>query len=208
MLSTMGLPTMLLASMLPGISPAAMLPTTILRRMGLGRRIRRPALQIDIHPPLIRLRLVLQSQLSAHLLDPRFDLLHMPRRMVPLPNNDVQMRLALLARGPDALLEHILCFLDVQPVQVNCVRRDPALRVVGPENIIARLVVVLVHCSGMPFALLAQLVGARAIARGVRLVRPVEARAALSGFLAGQGAQAVVLSFGVVGGVIEGYDEG
>lgn len=63
-----------------------MIPTSMLRLQML-RHDRRPPRQINIHPPRILLRRILQPQLLTNLLDLRFDFLDMIRRMVPLAHN-------------------------------------------------------------------------------------------------------------------------
>lgn len=57
----------------------------------------------------------------------------------------------------------------------------------------------------MLLALFAEIMGARTVAGFVRLVRAVETCGAFGGFLAREIAEAVILGFGVRGGVIEGY---
>jgi hypothetical protein len=57
----------------------------------------------------------------------------------------------------------------------------------------------------LPF--FAEFVGARTVARFVRLVRAVETGGALCSFLTSKIAKAIVFGFGVVGGVVEGWRE-
>jgi hypothetical protein len=179
MLSTMLLP--MPTSKLPAMLflPTAMLPgisSSILRRIRRRRHmLDTAALQIHKHPTLVLLGAILQSQLPAHLLHPRFNLLHMVATMVPLPYNNMQMRFSALPRHANALLQHVLGLLDEQAMQVDGVAGDALPRVVGPENEVARLVVVLRHLGGVLLAFFREVVGARAVARLVGLVRAVEA---------------------------------
>jgi hypothetical protein len=175
--ATMLLSTMLSTMLLP--MPTAMLPgisSSILRRIRRRRHmLDTAALQIHKHPTLVLLGAILQSQLPAHLLHPRFNLLHMVATMVPLPYNNMQMRFSALPRHANALLQHVLGLLDEQAMQVDGVAGDALPRVVGPENEVARLVVVLRHLGGVLLAFFREVVGARAVARLVGLVRAVEA---------------------------------
>ena len=123
--------------------------------------------------------------------------------VVSLAHNNVQVILTTALGGLDALLEHVLCLLDEQAVQIDGIFLDAAVGVVLAEDVVARLAVVLLHLGGMLFSLGREVVGARAVARLVGLVGAVEARAALGCFLAGEVAEAVVLGFGVVVGVVE-----
>jgi hypothetical protein len=111
-----------------------------------SRHLRRPmpttALpQININPALILLSIILQPQLPTNLLNFRFNLLHMPNTMIPLPHNNVQMPLPRLLRVPDALLQYLLCFLDELAVQVDGVGVDAADGVVFAENVLRGLFV-------------------------------------------------------------------
>lgn len=83
----------------------------------------------------------------------------------------VKMRLPLLLGITDAALEDILRLLDELAVQVDGVIGDAGRRVVLPEDVLAGLAVVLVHLSGVPLALVTQLLGLGAVAALVRLVR-------------------------------------
>lgn len=107
------------------------------------------------------------------------------------------MRLAAALCSANALLEHVLCFLDEQAVKIHCVGRDAALGIVGAEDVVARLLVVLVHFGGVLLAFVGELLCARAIARFVGGVRAVEARGALGGFLSREVAEPVVFGLGV-----------
>jgi hypothetical protein len=132
-------------------------------------------LEIDKHPSLILLRAILQPHLATHLLHARFDLLHMIATVIPLAHNDMQMRLSAAPSSPDALLQHVLGFLDKQAVQIDGVAGDARLGVVGAEDVVAGLVVVLLHLGGVLLAFLAERVGGSAVAGLVGLVRAVEA---------------------------------
>lgn len=82
----------------------------------------------------------------------------------------MEVRLVVLLRVADALLEDVLGLLDELPVQVDRVVGDAARRVVLPEDVLAGLLVVLVHLRRVPLALVAQLLGLGAAAALVRLV--------------------------------------
>lgn len=172
-LSTMLLPSVLLTPMLARITTALLSPS-ILRRMWLRRVVGRSTLKINIHPPLIRLGLILQSQVPTNLFHPRLNLLHMINTMVPLAHNHVQMRLALTSSLSYPFLEHVLCFFDEKPMEINGVGSDAVAGVVCAEYVVSRLLVVLVHLGRMLFALLAQFVRAGAVARGIGLVGTIE----------------------------------
>ncbi len=75
------------------------------------------------------------------------------------------MRLAVA----DALLEDAPGLLDELPVQVDGVGADAAGGVVLPEDVLARLAVVLLHLRRVLLALVAQLLGQGAVAALVRL---------------------------------------
>jgi hypothetical protein len=205
LLSSVLLSTVLLTTML--LISTAGIPTTT---VALRRRRHVPdvsALQIHIHAALIRLCLVLQSQLATHLFHARLDLLHMIRAMISLADNNMQVRLPTLPRALDALLEHVLSLLDVQAVQVDGVAGDAVGAVVCAENKVTRLVVLL-HLGRVLLAFFRQRVGARPVAGLVGLVRFVEARAALAGFLTRKVTEPVVFGFCVGGGVVEGWKVG
>lgn len=100
---------------------AATVPSLV--ALGLSREGRRgidtAALEVDIEPAFVLLGGIVEPQLLAQLLDPRLQLLHVAGRMVPLADNDVQMRLAGRPGIANALLEDILCLLDKLAVEVN-----------------------------------------------------------------------------------------
>jgi hypothetical protein len=97
--------------------------------------------QINVNPALILLSIILQPQLPTNLLNLRFNLLHMPNTMVPLPHNNVQMPLPRLLRVPDALLQDFFRFLDELAVQVDGVGVHAADGVVFAENVLGGLFV-------------------------------------------------------------------
>jgi len=112
------------------------------------------------------------------------------------------MAFTSLSRNPNPLFQHILGLFYEQAVEIDGVARDCALGVVFPENVVARLTVVLVHLCGVGFAFFGKLVGARSIAGFVGLVGFVEAGGAFGGFLARKIAETVVLGFGIGGRVV------
>ena len=159
-------------------------------------------LQVHKDSALVLLRAVLQSQFAAHLLDSRLDLLDVIPAVVAFAHNDVQMAFSSLSRNPDPLFQNILGFFYEQAVEVNGVARDSALGVVFPEDVVARLTVVLVHLRGVGFAFFGQLVGSRSITGLVGLVGFVETGGSLSCFLARKISETIVLGFGIGGGVV------
>jgi hypothetical protein len=108
-------------------------------------------------------------------------------------------------RGLDALFEDVFGFFDEEAVQVDGVAVDAAVGVVGAENVVARLAVVLFHLRGVLFAFLRELVRPRAIAGLVGLVRFVEAGTSFAGFLAREVAEAVIFGLCVGGRVVQGW---
>ena len=128
----------------PLLMPTA-IPRLVTPRL-LGQRRRRanpPALQININPPVVLLGAIVQPQLLAQPLDARLDLLHASGRVVPLADNDMQVRLPRGLGVADALLEDVLGLLDELAVQVDGVLGDAAGRVVLAEDELGRLFVVL-----------------------------------------------------------------
>lgn len=113
-------PTMLPAMLSP------MLPTaTMLRRPPRLRHLPNlPARQVHINPPRILLRRKLQPHLPTNLFHPRLDLLHASGGVVPLPHNNVQVRLAAGAGVAQPALEDVLGLFDKLAVQVDGVRGD------------------------------------------------------------------------------------
>jgi hypothetical protein len=69
----------------------------------------------------------------------------------------MQMRLPVLLRVFDPLLKNVLCLLYKLSVEIDRIISDSSLRVVLAENIVGRLLVVLVHLRGMRLAFLRQL---------------------------------------------------
>jgi hypothetical protein len=176
----LSMPTMLLPTVL---LPAVMLLATMLARIAaITGRIWRwwhvvhaSTLEVDKYPALVLLGAVLQTQLSADLLYTWFDLLNVVRAVIAFADNDMQMGLATLARALDALLQHVLSFFNEQAVQVDGVAVNTALSIVGAEDIVPRLSVVLFHLGSVLLALLRQLVGTSAVTGLVGLVGAIEA---------------------------------
>jgi hypothetical protein len=83
----------------------------------------------------------------------------------------MQPLLPALLRVLDALLQDPLGLLDELPVQVDGIGVDAAGCVVLAEDEVRGLLVVRFHLDGVLLALLGQLVGRRAIASLVCLVR-------------------------------------
>lgn len=151
--------------------------STAMARRDMGRRrhlVDATALQVDKDSTLVLLGTVLQAQLATHLLDARLDFLNVVAAVVALAYNDVQMGLALLASDLDALLEHVFGFFDKQAVQVDCVAVDAPFGIVGAEDKVAGLPVVLLHLLRVLLSFLRELVGGGAIAGLVGLVRAVK----------------------------------
>lgn len=57
----------------------------------------------------------------------------------------MQMRLPILLRISDPLLQNLLRLLYKLPMQINRIVRDSSLRIVLPEDIIRRLLIILIH---------------------------------------------------------------
>jgi hypothetical protein len=115
--------------------------------LGLSRQRRRSvdatASQVDIDAALVLLGGIVETQLLAQLLNPRLQLLDMASRVIPLADNDMQMRLAGGLGIADALLEDVLGLLDKLAVEVDGVLGDAAGRVVLAEDEFGGLLVVL-----------------------------------------------------------------
>lgn len=168
LLLTMVLLTAMLTTVLPWV-------TTIARC--LGRRwhlVDISTLEVYEDPTLVLLGAVLQSQFTAHLFNSWLDLLDMVPAMVAFAHNDMQMAFSPLPGNPDPLFQNILGLFYEQAVEVNGIASHAALGVVFPEDVVARLVVVLVHFRCMGFALFRELVSTRSIAGFVCLMRAVE----------------------------------
>lgn len=90
--------------------------------------------ELDVHPALVRFGVVLQSQFLTDLFDFRFDLLHMTRAVVSLAYDDVKVVLAGLLRISYPLLQDLLCFFYILPVEVDGVTADLPLCVVLAED--------------------------------------------------------------------------
>lgn len=72
--------------------------------------------------------------------------------------------------GADALLEDTLGLLDEQSMQINAVALDTPRHVVLPEDVLGCLSVIVVHLCVMRLALVGELLGLGAVARGIGLV--------------------------------------
>lgn len=203
------LSTVLLAS-LRLTSLVLLLPTRVRSRVPsipaiatsrLGRQGRRGAdvlaREVNIYPPVVLLRRVLQPELAAHFLDARLDLLHVVRRVVALADNDVEMRLVPGLRVPYPRLQDILGLLDELAVQVDRVRGYASFRVVLAEDVLGRLFVVLLHLGGVLLALVREVLGLGAIAALVGLVGLVKAITAFRGLGTRQVAQPIILGLDV-----------
>jgi hypothetical protein len=149
-LATMLLSTMLLTAVLARIAAAAIL--RVLRRR--WHLVHGAALKIDVDPALVLLGLVLESQFTADLLDAGFDFLDVVARVISLADDDMKVVFASAAGGFDAFFEHVLCFLDEEAVQIDCVVLNAPICVVLAEDVVARLTVVLLHFGGVLFPLL------------------------------------------------------
>ncbi len=66
----------------------------------------------------------------------------------------MQMRLPILLRISDSLLQYLLCFLDKLPVQINRIVRNSSWRIILPKDIIRGLLVILIHLRRMLLTLL------------------------------------------------------
>lgn len=117
------------------------------------------------------------------------------------------MGLAPVPGSLDSLLQHILGLLDEQAVQIDCVFRYTAVRIVFAEDIVARLTVVLLHLRSMLLSLLRQFVSTRTITRLISLVGAIEAGTTLRCLLTSEVAETVVFSLGIVVGVVERLEE-
>lgn len=141
---------------------------------GLGgqrrRRLHPPTLQININAPFVLLGGIVQPSLLTHPLHPRLQLLDVPRRVVSLANNNMQVGLAGGLGVADALLEDILSFLDKLAVQVDGVLGDAAGGVVLTEDELGGLLVVLGLFLLVPLAFVRELLSASAVATFIGLV--------------------------------------
>lgn len=100
----------------------------------------------------------------------RGDLANVPSRVVAPADDSMQMRLTPRLVLPDAPLEELLRLLDVEAVQVDTVTLNAAGRVVGAEDELGRLAVVVVHLAVVSLALVGELLGRGAVAVVVRSV--------------------------------------
>lgn len=106
----------------------------------------------------------------------------------------MQMILPRTLRITNPLLQYPLRLLYKLPMQINRIPIHSAHRIVFPENVIRRLLIILVHQRAMPLAFFRQLVRGAAIAAFVGLVglmrRGISARQSLCGMV-------VVVVFGM-----------
>lgn len=113
------------------------------------------ALEVDVDAAGVVLGGVVQAQLAADLLDAGLDLLDVPRAVVALADDNVQVGLPAGAGVADARLQDVLGLLDKLPVQVDGVVGYAARRVVLAEDVLGRLLVVRLHLRRVPLALVA-----------------------------------------------------
>lgn len=154
----------------PSVTLLRLAITTTVAMRHISRPQRLTTLQINVYPASVVLSPILEPQLATQLLDLGLDLLHVVGGVVALADNGVQVVLAALLVGADALLEDALGFLDIEAVQVDAVAFDAAGGVVGAEDVLAGLTVVVVHLAVVGFALVGEFFGASAVARVVRLL--------------------------------------
>lgn len=113
----------------------------------LGRKWRRgfhaAACQVDVDAALVLLGGIVETQSATDLLDPRLQLLHVARRVIPPADDDVQVGLPRVLGVADAGFEDLLGLLDVQAVEVDGVVGYAPWRVVLAEDELGRLLVVL-----------------------------------------------------------------
>lgn len=83
----------------------------------------------------------------------------------------MQMRLPILLRISDPLLQNLLCFLYKLSVQINRIVRHSPLRIILPKDIIRGLLVILIHLRRMLLSLLRQLMRRSPISALVCLMR-------------------------------------
>lgn len=90
--------------------------------------------EIDVHPPCVFLRGILQTELLTDLFYTRLDLLDVVDRVVSFAYYDVEVILAILLRVADALLEDLFGLFDELTVEINGVVCDTPVRVVLAED--------------------------------------------------------------------------
>jgi hypothetical protein len=121
------------------------------------------------------------------------------------------MRRAPVPVRTNALLEDLLRLIDMLPVQINLVLVHFPRGVVGAEDELGGLAVIVVHARGVLLALVGEGFGGAAVAGAVGFLGAVEAGVALLGLGAGEVAQAVVFALRlvvVVVGALEGCGRG
>lgn len=122
-------PTML-PTMLP-TTPPMLLPPMLRRPPRLRHLADLLAREIHINPARVLLRRKLQAHLPANLLHPWLDLLHASGGMVPLADDDMEMRLTAGAGVAQPALEDVLGLFDELAVEVDGVRGDVVDLVLG-----------------------------------------------------------------------------
>lgn len=83
----------------------------------------------------------------------------------------MQMRLPILLRISDPLLQNLLCLLYKLPVQINRIVRNSSWHIILPKDIIRGLLVILIHLRRMLLPLLRQLMRRSPISALVCLMR-------------------------------------
>jgi hypothetical protein len=107
----------------------------------------------------------------------------------------MQMRLSILLRVFNPLLQDLLRLLHKLSMKINSITIHSPNSIVLPKYIVGGLLVVLIHLRRMLFPFLGQLMCEPAIPILVGLVRAIEAGAAFRGFTTREVAEAVVLGF-------------
>jgi hypothetical protein len=158
--------------LVPRVSSSAGVPSLV--ATGLGRKrwwhVDTAATQIDVHPTLVLLCGIVQPHLAAHLLDTRLDLLHMAYGVVPLSDNNVQVRLASSLGVSDAHFQDVLGFLHKLPMEIDRIVGDAALRIVLPEDELRSLLVIRVFLLLMCLSFIRERFGFGLVPALVRLM--------------------------------------
>lgn len=105
--------------------------------------------------------------------------------MIPLPHNNMQMRLPRTLRILDPFLKDILGLLHKLAMQIDSISRHPIRRIILAEDKFRSLLVVLLHLCAVVFAFVGELFGGGAVAGVVGCFGAFEAFAAFVGFLTG-----------------------
>jgi hypothetical protein len=112
------------------------------------------------------------------------------------------MAFSSLSRNPDSLFQNILGLFYEQAVEINGIACNTSFRIIFPEDVVARLTIVLVHLGCVGFAFFRKLVSSPSIAGFVGLMRAVETGRSLCSFLSSKVTETVVLRFGIGRGVV------